>query len=234
MSSRAIQRLREEREANKVESGGLDEIEEEEEEHDGSNTQQGAFLAMMDDSDSESEDEESSNDESKGKCEGEDEGETKVTAAAAKTVVPADTGGREENKQPHHNAGGLKDNEPELEQEEEDIDAILKEFEFKDETLEQDSKPSAPWFHAIVSNMDGRDLDIDYVMRTTLLGGGEEAPPPVASRRSRQTFLFGPARDGWVRPPHYVGGGIGMSNYFDQAGSNKRHLPWPYSSSTLR
>jgi len=233
MSSRAIQRLREEREAKKVEPGGLDEIDEEEEDHDGSNTRKAAFLAMMNDSDSESEEEEElSNDESKGKYEGEDEGERNDTAAAAaKTVVPADTDGREE-KQQHHNAGGLKDNELELEQEEEeeDIDAILKEFESKDEALEQDSKPSAPWFHAIVSNMDARDLDIDYVMRTTLLGGGEEAPPPVASRRSRQTFLFGPARDGWVRPPHYVGGGIGMSNYFDQAGSNKRHLPWPYSS----
>lgn len=221
MSSRAIQRLREERGANNLEPD-LDEIEEEEEDH---GKRQGAFLAMLDDSDTESEEseEEVTNEEEKT----EDKGETRDTADKTNASTN-DTAEEQEQTAPP----ARKDDEPALlkdeAQEEEDLDAILAEFETKDESIEQDSKPSAPWFHNIVSNMDARDLDIDYVMRTSLLGGTEEGPPAAASRRSRHAFLFGPPRDGWVRPPHYVGGGIGMSNYADIA--QGRSLPWPYSS----
>jgi hypothetical protein len=217
MSSRAIQRLREERGAAALEPANLDGIEEEEEVHE---RRQPAFLAMMDDSDTESEQESDESEEAdEGGGAGNDAGETKdttgktdarkdtISEAAKQTVAP-------------------KEAEPELQKEEEDLDAILAEFESKDEVIE-DSKPSAPWFHSIVSNMDTRDLDIDYVMRTSLLGGAEEGPPPAVSRRSRQSFLFGPPRDGWMRPPHFVGGGIGMTSYDNADG---HHLPWPYSS----
>jgi hypothetical protein len=211
MSSRAIQRLREERGAKDIEPD-LDEIEEEEYE---TNVTKGAFLSMMDDSDtSESEDEsqESTQDE-------QDENGGQVGAKhEVETMAPGEVP-----------ADATNDKKKEPQQEEEDLDVILAEFEIHDETnKDDDSKPSAPWFYSIVSNLDARDLDIDFVMRTSLLSGTEEGPPPAtSSRRSRQTFLFGPEREGWPRPPHYVGGGLGMSNYSDE--SNARSLPWPYS-----
>jgi Transcriptional repressor TCF25 len=192
MSSRAIQRLREERGA-PVLDPQLDNIEEEEEE-DHERGQRG-FLAMMDDSDSESEEEEAEDEE-----EGPIEPETK----------------KEES---NLDANIVSQKDYAVEGEEEDLDALLAEFESKDEAFEE-TKPSAAWFHVIVSNLDARDLDIDYVMRTLLLGGDEDS-----ARRSRQSFLFGPPRDGWVRPPHYMGGGIGMTSY-DTVES--RQFPWPY------
>lgn len=220
MSSRAIQRLREERQADKGEPD-LDEIEEEED-HDDVPRQGGAFLAMMDDSDTESEEEEESDPVK------EDDNEQIQEEEAESTKDESDTAPAADKAQ----TGQLK-SEPEIEEEkeEEDLDAILAEFESKDELVEEDSKPSASWFQSIVANIDSRDMNIDHVMRTSLLGGIEEAPPSAASRRSRQTLLFGPPRDDWVRPPHYVGGGIGMSSYDNDA--KDRHIPWPYSPTSL-
>jgi hypothetical protein len=187
MSSRAIQRLREERGAQLLDPD-LDDIEEEEEEDHG--RRQPAFLAMMDDSDSDSVEEQ----------EGPVEPETKIEERNLDEKI-------------------VTQKVDSVEEEEEDLDKLLAEFESKDEVI-QDTKPSAAWFHVICSNLDVRDLDIDYVMRTTLLGGAEDS-----TRRSRQSFLFGPARDGWPKPPHYIGGGMGMTTYDNEQG---RQLPWPY------
>jgi hypothetical protein len=191
MSSRAIQRLREERGA-QILDPDLDDIEEEEEEDHG--RRQPAFLAMMDDSDSESEDDESEEEQ-------EDPEETETTIV---------------EKTPDEKIVTQKDVSFKIE---EDLDQLIAEFESRDEVIE-DTKPIAAWFHVICSNLDTRDLDIDYVMRTSLLGGAEDS-----TRRSRQFFLFGPARDGWPKPPHYIGGGMGMTTYENEEG---RELPWPY------
>ena len=150
MSSRAIQRLREERGA-LVLDPELDDIEEEEEEDHG--RRQPAFLAMMDDSDSESE-----------------------KVEAEKPVEPETK--TEESTLCEKNASQKDDTV----EEEEDLDALLVEFESKDEAIEG-KKPSAPWFHVIVSNLNARDLDIDYVMRTSLLGGAEDSEIRVRYRR---------------------------------------------------
>ena len=198
----------------------LDEIEEEEEEVQ-RERRQPAFLAMMDDSDTESEEESEELDEVK-------EGETTMDEEKTKDTVTGMTESLDDTvKDAKKQTAALKEVELEQkkEQEEEDLDAILAEFESKDKGIE-DCKPSAPWFYPIVSNVDARDLDIDYVIRTSLLGA-EEGPPAATSRRSRQSFLFGPPRDGWVRPPHFVGGGIGMTSY-DNA--EDLTMPWPYSA----
>lgn len=214
MSSRAIQRLREERRANNLEPD-LDEIQEDEEEEQQAG---GAFLAMMDDSDSESEESDEEYDANE-KETNSDEG----MAAPTKDTVEKDTATNDKKQQ---KVAQLKQ-DPDEKEEEEDLDAILAEFESKDEAVEEDSKPSAPWFHTIVANMDARDLDIDHVMRTSLMGGSEEGPSAAASRRSRQSFLFGPPRDGWTRPPHYLGGGIGMTT---NDNVDDFQVPWPYSA----
>ena len=218
MSSRAIQRLREERGGNDLEPN-LNHIEEEEDED--RSHRQGAFLAMMDDSDSESEEDELEDEERSKQAESAKD--TEAESVEGKTAAGTTQQTVAQQKK-------VLDQLQDEQEEEEDLDAILAEFESKDVAAEaDDSKPSAPWFHVLVSNVDTRDLDIDYVMRTSLLGGTEDVTAPATSRRSRQSFLFGPPRDGWVRAPHFVGGGIGMNNYCDVEGG--RQLPWPYSSS---
>jgi hypothetical protein len=174
----------------------LDDIEEEEEQDDERRRRrrQPAFLAMMDDSDSESEEDES---------EHEQEDPVEPETAAEEKLL------REKI---------VTQNDDSLEIED-DLDKLIAEFESRDEVIDDD-KPSAAWFHVICSNLDTRDLDIDYVMRTSLLGGAEDS-----TRRSRQSFLFGSARDGWPKPPHYIGGGMGMTTYDKEEGSP---LPWPY------
>lgn len=111
----------------------------------------------------------------------------------------------------------------------EDLDTLLEEFKLEDQvplkqaTLEENQTSGK---YIIVANMDVRDLDYDYVMRTSLLGS-RPSEGPARSRR-RQTFLFGAPRSAWVRPPHYVGGGIGMATYDND--NHRRPLPWPYKS----
>jgi hypothetical protein len=112
------------------------------------------------------------------------------------------------------------------EEEEDDIDAIIDEFQEKDDLYDETDGAqslSSNYFSILMEGMDSRDLDIDYSIRNSLLGNATATPP--VSRSRRKTLLFGPPRDGWVRPPHYIGGGVGMRSYDEEP---QKRLPWPY------
>lgn len=116
-----------------------------------------------------------------------------------------------------------------VEEKEEDLDAVLEEFKLQDDEAEYgpdglDDKYST-YYDTITSNIEVRGLDIDFVQRTSLLGSNEDGAPS-RNRRGRQQ-IFGPARDNWPRPPHYVGGGMGMVTY--ETAREVPAIPWPYS-----
>jgi Transcriptional repressor TCF25 len=213
MSGRALRRLREEREAALREENNFDEEESESDDENGGGVKSaGAFVFMEDADSTEDEDEEV-------ECGKEDE---------EGFVAEEDTEAQKEEIKSTHLATRAPCKEH-GEPENEDLDAILAEFESQDkDNAADDSKlaPKSSYFEVITSGLDARDLDFDYVMRTTLLGGAEV--PEASGRRSRQTFSFGPPRDGWQKPPHYVGGGIGMTSY----DKDQRDLPWPYNKDT--
>jgi Transcriptional repressor TCF25 len=129
-----------------------------------------------------------------------------------------------------------------------DLDALLQEYRLKDKTedIHTDksnntvvSSSSLDYYSIITAGMDPRDLDIDHVMRTSLLGNTTSYVTTTSSktrllsrRGNYQIFLFGPPKEEWPRPPHYVGGGIGMVSYDDwnQDESNTPlSTPYPYS-----
>jgi hypothetical protein len=112
----------------------------------------------------------------------------------------------------------------------EDLDALLREFEEKDSQLfpqqlsgegatSESFSPSA----VLLAGLDTRDLDFEASMRNALLGGASEGP----TRRVKGVrLLFGPPLDGWVSPPRYVGGGMGMTTYDQEV---ERKMPCPYN-----
>jgi hypothetical protein len=117
--------------------------------------------------------------------------------------------------------------------EEEDLDDILDEFQAQD--AEKDGKQKAvsgddsekqsrSSCSLLSAGLNIRDLDVDYSLRNSLMGSDNDAAPNRPTRGGRHAFLFGPARDGWVRPPHYVGGGMGMTTYEQLP----HRVPWPY------
>jgi Transcriptional repressor TCF25 len=121
--------------------------------------------------------------------------------------------------------------------EQEDLDALLLEFQGKDESLpilqkraEKDAEVSGP-FDFILKSLDVRDLDYDHSLRNSILlnRGGDSMPTQAHNQRSRKSPMFGPPGDGWIRPPRLVGGGIGMISYDDQGSACR--APWPYDSS---
>ena len=174
-----------------------------------------------------------------------------VDPAKAKTTTTTTTTSRQEvDKIPLKEKEEEKADKEEEDIDDDDIDAILHEFQDqlvtgKDatkRTTEPDSLHSgtaeadADAFPRLLQGWDPRDLDIEYTMRHSLLGASSTTSssnttnPSLSSsklwsRKKRPGFFFGPPRDGWIRPPHYVGGGLGMTTY-DQA---PRRLPWPYS-----
>jgi hypothetical protein len=145
------------------------------------------------------------------------------------------------------------------EEEEEDLDALLSEFQEKDENYDRgedecggnntepfvvvnDVKSS---YDILLKSFDVKDLDYQYTMRTSMLhyttnnntGGGnnnvddERTTSQQQQQQQRKVLtLFGPPMDGWIRPPRYVGGGIGMST-FDSIKNNNNSIspPWPYN-----
>lgn len=127
---------------------------------------------------------------------------------------------------------GADDKQQELVDEEEDLDALLIEFQEKDnleplasgqaDAVRHDASP----FDLILASFDARDLDYEYSMRTSMLNTGREPSSSTYNQqRQRKYPLFGPPRDGWVRPPRLIGGGIGMTTHDVDA---SRPLPWPY------
>lgn len=202
MSHRAIQRLRQEREPELPPVDSDDSEDDDEEEP----PKKSGFAMMMDDSDSE---EESSSSE-------EEEDDTDVTDQKA---MQSDSVAR-----------ASESDDPPEEQKQEDLDTLLEEFMNKDEGIEDTVDTNeddivAIHYGILTKPMEEKDLDIDFVMRTSLLGSTEDSSR--TNRRGRQAQIFGPPRDNWPRPPHYVGGGMGMTTYSNQ--KDPPALPWPYS-----
>lgn len=230
MSARAIRKLREEREAAAALAAMEEEDDEDSDEEDGrgnnSKTKQASAFAMM-------------NDDSSSSSESEDEEEN------VKETQPI------EGKTTSEIVNLLEEDEEETKPEE-NLDVLLDEFKEQDHQKQSSSTgndagrtnddvlASSSCFQELFMGMDVRELDVDFVMRTSLLSA-----EPVAEnnrnrgnnkRRSRQTFLFGNPRDmnlsNSAKPPHYVGGGIGMSSYDRDTSSNtssENQIPWPYS-----
>ena len=212
MSSRAIQRLRQEREAKLPQEESSDE-----EDEIGSDTAGGAkgFASMMfDDSDSDSDEDDKSSESD------EETEEDKNTAEEN----PKISGAKSERKEAN-NTKPVAGVSSETKQSE-DLDALLAEFKFQDEEVDDIPQEQSSWYDIVTSRIEARDLDIDYVMRTSLLGSNEDSATRASNRRGRQANVFGPPRDGWPRPPHYVGGGVGMVSYDNESFA----LPWPYSN----
>jgi len=209
MSHRALQRLRQEFQPETLSPlGDEGEDEDEEDQHEPKKTN--IFgAAMFDDDSSDSSDDDDSEEDSVHDLNQSNEGKEHVTVNEEQIDVDVDV-------------------------DVENIDALIKEYKIQDETQEEniatiDSKPSSFHYDIIVSGMEVRDLDIDFVMRTALLGESSETNGPLSSRRRHNT-LFGPPRDDWPRPPHYVGGGIGMRSCEEMSSSSSsvQALPWPY------
>jgi Transcriptional repressor TCF25 len=121
-----------------------------------------------------------------------------------------------------------------VDEEDEDLDAILSEFQEKDNTqpLQNDQIQAVGHemspFDLILASFDTRDLDYEYSMRTSiLLNSGGELESSYSQQRQRKSPLFGPPGDGWIRPPRLVGGGISMTTYEIDS---SRPLPWPYTT----
>lgn len=112
---------------------------------------------------------------------------------------------------------------------EEDLDALLNEFQMKDEVhlvneKEEDLTPSLR-FSKVLEGLDVRDLDFDQAMLNMLHSG----KAGNKGWKNRPSSLFGTPREAWVRPPHYVGGGIGMTTYEREP----RKIPWPYQGAEI-
>jgi hypothetical protein len=150
--------------------------------------------------------------------------------------------GNTQKVSPEKNLTSSTNNDPTMTNDE-DLDALLQEYKLKDNsddfhTDKSTSSSSTNYYSVITAGMDPRDLDIDYVMRTSLMGTGTDGintsnKTRLSRRGNRQVIsLFGPPKEEWPRPPNYVGGGIGMVSYDDwnQDESNTPlSKPWPYS-----
>ena len=183
-----------------------------------------AAFALMMDSDDEDDEEESSSEE---KSVQSDDRQVASRALA-------------ENKEKNEAAPASgNDNNTAKEQEpEEDLDAILDEFQLTDSmenaNIDQSSTLSSRTseFAPILRNVDVRDLDIDKSLRNAL-HGTEAATPSGRSRTRTVSQLFGTHPSNTPRPPHFVGGGMGMVSYdrLDDR-SAPAAIPWPYDEQT--
>jgi Transcriptional repressor TCF25 len=123
----------------------------------------------------------------------------------------------------------------------EDIDELLSEFQERDYaqlisgSLDPSSVSNEPFaFDFILKSFDTRDLDVDFTMRTSMLHAARVDERTNQPRKLPSSSLFGPPMDGWIRPPRYVGGGIGMTTYDSMNDRSSVALPWPYSDSTYQ
>jgi len=234
MSSRALRRLREEKEAEEQKRlSQLEEEEDESEEEEEDDVKRGGFhMMMMDDSSSSSSDEEEESDDEEEKSGDEEE-----------------EGGEEEEEES---------------EKEEDIDAILSEFQSTNKISSNNNTNTSPLntlSTLLYQTNDTRDFDLDYSMRTILGADNIDipqqqqvvAPPPRGrgGRRvvgnnannataagsllsSRRRYLFGTPNVQWGRPPTYLGGGLGMVtiDYSENDADESSCPPWPYSTFT--
>jgi Transcriptional repressor TCF25 len=261
MSSRALRKLREERDQYQAklsfqgnEEGDLDknkkrideitdsdEDEDDNDDDESNNPRKNAFAMMMDSSseDDDSEDEMDDNEENEddndedsedGDCEKEGDARQQQSQIIANKKEMMNK--LEANKK----ANQIKES---FQEEDEDLDAILAEFTNEElpphidnnERLKNEDEFDHDFLSSsyILSRIDIRALDFEASMRHNLMGTTASMTTAMTTDRiPKNSFLFGPARDGWVRPPHFVGGGMGMTSY-DQS---PRPIPWPYNSET--
>ena len=268
MSTRTLRKLREDRELAKQGErlDHVDELDDDEASVEDTKQKVSAFVMMEDSSDDEDADDGIEN-EARGlynRGVNEYAGVTTDSGATADTV----------NDDDH------------LEQQDEDIDAILADFQDEKHLKIDDGETEARYFSDVVNGLDAQDLDFESALKNNSLvnladeqsnnvrdggrqtrffgqprdrrtvrrphhvgaGNGmasyDQHPRPMrrsnaylrsptaeqtsnVRRGGRQSHLFGKPRDGWTtRPPHFIGGGIGMTTY-DQ---NPRPLPWPYAA----
>jgi len=117
--------------------------------------------------------------------------------------------------------------------EEEDLDAILSEFQCQDLRAANKNNPtdavdsafssgsSSLLFHSnlLLQGIDSREYDLDFSLRSMLGGGGAggdggdgtRGGQPQSSRKTFRKCLFVQPQAEWGRrPPSFVGGGLGM------------------------
>ena len=129
----------------------------------------------------------------------------------------------------------------------EDLDAMLNEFTSQDrQFLTKDKSDStietkennvlSSCMRILLKDFKSRDLDYDFSLRNCLATSGLVQKDNDGKMKGRKlytakrnavrsnTHLFGVPRNGWVRPPNFVGGGMGMTSL-----SQNESIPWPYA-----
>jgi len=216
MSSRAIERLRRERQGAAIPSSTIDEDhssgdDSDEDDHQPTRKSNVFAAAMFDSSDDES------SDDSDEDSDGDSDTDPNIKSQEAKECSKSPTAENQQEKEDQTADA-------------EDLDALLQEYKLQDAEYDEkivanDGDPSLVQYSIITARIETRDLDIENARR--LLFGGIETSG-VERRSHRHSFLFGNPSENWSRPPHYVGGGLGFFSYADMKESHSQALPWPY------
>ena len=225
MSSRALRRLRQEKEEQLALESAIEEGEEESDED--LHERKGGFTFMMDD-DSSSSDESSSDDDDDGDDDG-SEGEQKEVTSE------------------HVQRRQVLEKE---EEDEEDLDALLSEFQVVGGGGEKgvgDGNQTQFQKNILLDGNNPRDYDLDYTLRSMLGGVDTNANDGWTNHnnstrrntrggrmtRSNQRFLFAQPKEQWGRrPAALLGGGLGMKLQGDDNSKQENsqvHVPWPYN-----
>eukprot|EP00804_Cyclotella_cryptica_P014890 CCRYP_017888-RA/>CCRYP_017888-RA protein AED:0.28 eAED:0.28 QI:0/-1/0/1/-1/1/1/0/768 len=240
MSSRALRRLREEKEA-ALQYNEPDISENDDDDDDDETPKKGGFLGMLHEEESSSDDEEETEDDDDDTVtDDDDDDDSEQQHKGNKPVVVNEPSRSNTAKQPQQLH----------EDDEEDIDAILSSFHPHDETQQPSQSSNAATANAAPSlrslllspshGYDVQSLDLDHAMRS-LLGSAPNIAVDDANNRQRRgggrkrtavkKYLFGRPRDSWGRPPSYVGGGLGCKELTREVLRDERNawgIPWPY------
>jgi hypothetical protein len=182
MSTRALRKLREDRDlARKGELlDHVDELDDADAGEEEAKPKVSAF-AMMDDSSDEEDADDTSESETDGPCNQGTNADVKSDSVARAYIV--------------------KDDNHFEEEEEEDIDAILAEFQDENHLKVDDAEIEIRYFPEVVNGLDARDLDFESALKNNLLGNPTDEQSSNVRRGGRQLHLFGQPRDGWtIRP----------------------------------
>ena len=125
-----------------------------------------------------------------------------------------------------------------LNNDDEDIDAILSEFKEQGiEALDGNGHDSKRSFDAkcavVLHGNDSREYNLDNTMRNMLNGTTDVETlndQRQGKRRSKHSqSIFARQRDSWgKRPSSYIGGGLGMDQLDNS--KDKNEIPWPYNA----
>ncbi|GAX15230.1 hypothetical protein FisN_1Hh667 [Fistulifera solaris] len=228
MSARAIRALRGgSHEAHLAENADADDDSSSEEYDEKPRSRPSAFSAMLD-TDDEEDDSDTGEEDT-----GSEDGNTDVPKGGSERNNDALMNRKTKQSATSQSAHNTKNDDKEgqkddTESEEEDLDTLLNEFTQHDIQQNEETKQHKSSFFSQICGVQKRfilDLDVDAAMRNALLNGDLSHTRGTSNQKSRQVLLFGPPRDNWPRPLHFVGGGIGMVTYEQ----SPRPIPWPYS-----